>query len=68
MIKSSRKHLQEAREDYFHHQHFALRYSLTCFHAGIMALIHGLVPAWFERSASQKITELVSRPRTEKET
>ncbi|MDG1286072.1 MAG: DUF6356 family protein [Rickettsiales bacterium] len=63
MIKKSRQHLTDTGEAYFHHQRFALRYGLSCFAAGIMALIHGLIPAFFQTTASEKVTELANRKR-----
>ncbi len=63
MIKTSKKHLHDNNERYFHHQRFALRYARSCFSAGFMALIHGLIPAFFQTAASQKVQELAQRPR-----
>lgn len=63
MLRKSRQHLIDTQESYFQHQRFALRYAVSCFSAGFMALIHGLIPAFFQTSASEKVGELANRSR-----
>ena len=58
-----RQHLQEADESYEHHLRFATRYSATCFKAGFMALLHGIVPSLFQKDASETIEALANRSR-----
>ena len=66
MLAQSRKHLAAIHETYFQHQRFAFKYGLTCMKAGFMALIHGLVPAWFESKASETVKHLAGIERTNK--
>ena len=63
MIKASQQHLTDNHEHYFQHQRFAWRYARSCFTAGFMALIHGMIPALFQTAASKKVNELANRPR-----
>ncbi len=65
MIQKSRQHLIDTEELYFQHQRFALRYAFSCFTAGLMALVHGLIPAFFQTAASEKVQELANRKRPE---
>ncbi len=60
MIAHSKVHLLNVSEGYFEHQRVAFRYGATCIIAGVMALIHGCVPAWFETSASDRVVRLAS--------
>ncbi len=64
MLKKSRQHLIDTEEEYFHHQAFAIRYGLSCLKAGCMAIIHGLIPAFFQTAASEKVEEIANRART----
>lgn len=64
MIKKSIHHLASVNESYFQHQRFAFRYGLTCMAAGFMALVHGLVPAWFETRASETVQDLAGLKRS----
>lgn len=51
-------HPRSVNEDYFAHACFALRFSLLLFRAGFAALVHAVVPALFETSASSTIKKL----------
>lgn len=68
LIQRSREHLTQNNERYFQHQRFALRYAFGCLQAAFMALIHGLIPAFYPTAASDKVKELASRKREESET
>lgn len=65
MWRASKQHLEQNNERYFEHQRFALRYAFDCFSAGLMAAMHGLVPAFFQTSASEKVKQLAARQRKE---
>ena len=58
MFTSSSKHLASVNETYFQHQRFAFKFGLTCIKAGMMALIHGVVPAFYETKASDTVKRL----------
>jgi hypothetical protein len=63
MIGKSKHHLSGVNESYFHHQRFAFKYGLTCIQAGLMAMVHGLIPAFFETAASDKVKALAALSR-----
>ena len=54
----SKKHCDNANESYFKHMFFALGVSFSLLKASLMAAIHSLIPALFEKGASKKIIEL----------
>ena len=58
MIKNSKSHLTEARENYLQHMGVALRISFQLLSASIKTFIHSVIPALFTKSASAKIKEL----------
>jgi len=58
MIKKSREHLKSVNESYVEHMSVAFKVGSKMITAGLMALIHGLIPAVFERNASDGIKEL----------
>ena len=64
MFTSSSKHLASVNETYFQHQHFAFKFGLTCMKAGLMAMVHGLIPACFETRASDIVKRLAAVSRT----
>ena len=66
MIKKSKDHLSSVNENYFEHMLVALKVSFNMFYGSLLALIHGLIPGIFQRSASNKIKELyefINKPR-----
>lgn len=65
MLQKSRQHLIDTNEQYFQHQRFAFRYATACLKAGIMAIIHGMIPAFFQTSASETVHKLANRARPE---
>ena len=54
----SKKHCDNANESYFKHMFVALGVSSSLLKASLMAAIHSLIPALFEKGASKKIIEL----------
>ena len=58
MIKKSQEHLNSVNESYAEHMSVALKVGSKMITGGFMALIHGLIPAIFERNASNRIKEL----------
>ena len=66
MIKKSKDHLSSVNENYFEHMLVALKVSFNMFYGSLLALIHGIIPGIFQRSASNKIKELyefINKPR-----
>ena len=60
MIKKSQEHLNSVNESYAEHMSVAFKVGSKMISGGFMALIHGLIPAIFERNASDGIKELYS--------
>ena len=58
MIKNSKKHLMDAKENYLQHMGTALKISSQLFIASLLAFFHSIIPALFAKSASSKIKEL----------
>ncbi|WP_440680860.1 DUF6356 family protein [Candidatus Pelagibacter sp. HIMB1623] len=58
MIKKSKQHLNSVNESYSEHMVVATKVSFIMLIGGLMALIHGFIPALFEKSASDKIKKL----------
>ena len=54
----SKKHCDDANETYFQHMFVALKISFKLLKASLMALIHSIIPALFEKGASNKIITL----------
>jgi Family of unknown function (DUF6356) len=51
-------HPRAANEDYLAHAGVALRFALQLFRAALAALVHAVIPALFETSASSIIKKL----------
>jgi hypothetical protein len=51
-------HPRSVNEDYLAHAGVALRFSLLLLGAGLAALVHAIIPALFETSASSTIKKL----------
>ena len=64
MIRSSTAHLKSVNESYFQHQSVAFSYGFHCLRAALMAFIHGIVPGWFQTSASDLIKRLAKGRKT----
>ena len=58
MIKKSQEHLNSVNESYAEHMSVAFKVGSKMIASGFMGLIHGLIPAIFERNASNRIKEL----------
>ena len=58
LISKSKKHCENVEENYFQHMRVAQRISFELFTASIMAFIHSLIPALFQKNASKKIISL----------
>jgi len=58
MIKKSQEHLNSVNESYVEHMSLAFKVGSKMIVGGLMALVHGLIPAIFERNASNGIKEL----------
>lgn len=55
MIARSRAHLADAGEAYFEHLRFATTVGLMAMSAGLACLVHALIPALCQRTASRTI-------------
>ena len=66
VLSVSREHLREAGENYLQHLCFALLVSALLFAAALACLIHAVVPALCQRSAS-RIVALLTRLFRERE-
>ena len=51
-------HPRSVNESYLEHQGCAMRFSVSLLGAGLACFVHALVPALFERTASQAIERL----------
>ena len=58
IISKSIKHCEDAEESYFQNMTVAIKISFDLLKASLMAFFHSLVPALFEKSASNKIISL----------
>lgn len=54
-------HPAKVEENYFEHAAFAFGFSMKLFAAAIAALVHALIPALFEKTASGIIRKLYER-------
>ena len=54
----SKEHCDNAKETYFQHMLVAIKISSSLLLASLMGFIHSIIPALFEKSASNKITNL----------
>ena len=54
-------HPASVDESYMEHAVFAARFALTLFAAAAAALIHALIPALFEKTASRMVADLHHR-------
>ena len=58
MIKKLQEHLNLVNGSYAEHMSVAFKVGSKMIISGFMALIHGLIPAMFQRNASNGIKEL----------
>lgn len=57
-MKFFTEHPQTVGETYGQHFCVAFGFAMALFGAACAALVHAFFPAWFEKTASQKITQL----------
>ena len=58
IVSKSKEHCNDANETYLQHMTFAIKISFGLLKASLMGLVHSLIPALFEKSASNKIISL----------
>ena len=58
MIFKSKQHLKAVNESYTEHFLIAAKIGLIMVIYGLMAILHAIIPAYFQTSASNKIKEL----------
>ena len=58
MIFKSKQHLKTVNESYTEHFLIAAKIGLLMIVYGLMAILHAIIPAYFQTSASNKIKEL----------
>ena len=58
MIIKLQEHLNLVNESYAEHMSVAFKVGSKMITVGFMALIHGLIPAIFEKNASNRIKEM----------
>ena len=66
IFNQSKKHCEDTNETYFQHMCVAIKISFDLFKASIMACIHSIIPAFFEKGASNKIISLHNYLETKK--
>ncbi len=52
------KHLSENNMTYREHLLFAVSHGLICIEAGLLLIIHGMLPCFFERTGSTLVRKL----------
>lgn len=63
MLHKSKEHLEGVHENYLQHMGFALRIAATLITAAVLLILHALIPAIFQCSASQRIFKLADEIR-----
>ena len=58
MIFKSKQHLKAVNESYTEHFLIAAKIGLIMIVYGLMAILHAIIPAYFQTSVSNKIKEL----------
>ena len=58
MIFKSKQHLKAVNESYTGHFLIAIKIGIIMIVYGLMAILHAIIPAYFQTSASNKIKEL----------
>lgn len=58
MIKESILHLKENKMTYIQHLLFASRHGARCIYAGLLLLIHSIIPGFFAKTGSRLVAEL----------
>lgn len=52
------EHLKENRMTYREHFVFAVSHGILCLYAGIMLMIHGLLPCFYQHAGSELVHKL----------
>ena len=58
IFSKSKKHCDKANETYLQHMMIAIKISFSLLLASLMGFIHSLIPALFEKNASNRIINL----------
>lgn len=58
MIKESVLHLKENKMTYTQHLLFASRHGTRCIYAGLLLLIHSIIPGLFAKTGSRLVADL----------
>lgn len=58
VIKKSVEHLQENNMGYWDHLKFASGHGIRCIKAGVLLMLHSLIPALFPKTGSVLVNEL----------
>lgn len=58
IIKESKKHLAENNMEYCEHLQFASGHGLRCIKAGLLLIIHSIIPAFFPKAGSKLVNVL----------
>ncbi|GEM_PF-677819 len=58
MIKTCKDHLDSVNESYLQHLIFAFKFGGRCLKAGLMAILHGICPAFCKTAASDEVKDL----------
>lgn len=58
MIRKTSKHLEMVNEGYFEHMSFALKFSMRMIFGGFGGLIHAIIPAFHQTTASRTVRSL----------
>jgi hypothetical protein len=58
MVKKWRHHLKENNMTYRSHLVFAVSHGLLCLEAGLLLIIHGLLPCFFQRAGTLLVKKL----------
>lgn len=60
-LRAFHAHPATAGQTYLQHMGFAVRFGLSLLGAGAAAIVHGLVPCWFQTTASRTVKMLYGR-------
>ena len=58
VIKKSVEHLKENNMGYWEHLKFASGHGIRCIKAGVLLILHSIIPAFFPKTGSVLVNEL----------
>lgn len=58
VIKKSIEHLKNNNMGYWKHMIFAAGHGFRCIRAGLLLIVHSLIPAWFPKTGSILVNKL----------